>query len=264
MPFHDSFYYESHGDDKRPVAVFLHGFLGSGSSWQEIIDELNKAYYCIRIDLPGHGKSKATRKSEFSMAHCAKNVVGLLAHLNLKKYHLIGYSLGGRLALFIALNYGMKIDKLVLESSSPGLKTKKERLERKKSDEWLARELEKGSFKQFLEEWYSQPLFESLKNDKKRFPALLKQRLKNDPLELGKSLRYMGTGVQPSLWGKLENLRPPTLLIVGEHDRKFQLIASEMSSQSKKITVNCVTGAGHNVHFEKPGQFASVLKNFLN
>lgn len=131
------------------------------------------------------------------------------------------------------------------------------------SDEKLAQELENGPLEKFIQKWYSQPLFESLKKDQTRFETLLRNRKQNDPFGLAESLRSMGTGTQESLWDKLKNLEPPTLLIVGEYDTKFQDIAQKMSAASDKVSVKRVAGAGHNVHFEKPKEYATLLENFL-
>lgn len=263
MPLFEAFYYETHGDKNRPAIVFLHGFLGNGDSWNEIIPTLSKYYYCITIDLPGHGRTLPEESLFYTMSNCAKLIVRLLDNLGILNFSLVGYSMGGRLGLLVALNYPERINRLVMESSSPGLKTKKERIERQISDERLAQELERAPLEQFLHKWYSQPLFDSIKNNQSRFPALIEKRKINDPTGLVKSLRFMGSGAQDSLWRELKNLQVSTLLIVGEYDHKFQEIAKEMSAETKKIVVASVTGAGHNVHLEQPKKYAQVLKKFL-
>ncbi|MGH8016420.1 MAG: 2-succinyl-6-hydroxy-2,4-cyclohexadiene-1-carboxylate synthase [Candidatus Zixiibacteriota bacterium] len=263
MPFFESFYYQAHGDLKNPAIVFLHGFMGNGKSWKIIVDSLVNKFHCITIDLPGHGRTKAD-DALYSTPKCAEQIVALANQLRLKRFNLVGYSMGGRLALYLALNNADKIKNLVMESSSPGLKTEKERLDRRNSDEALAAGLETNSLREFVEKWYNRPLFQSLRADKKNFESMVKERLDNDALGLAKSLRFMGTGVQESLWGKLRNLNKPTLLIVGELDRKFQGIAKAMLLMSKKIKIECVMDAGHNVHFEKPPEYAELLSGFFS
>ncbi len=263
MPQFASLHYETDGDNSHQPIVFLHGFLGNCNSWNDIISSLQKKYYCITIDLPGHGRSLLEDDSHYTIPNCSKLIMRLLDNLGVLKISLVGYSMGARLGLFVALNYPERINKLVMESSSPGLKTKQERIERQKSDKMLAQELENAPFDQFLRKWYNQPLFDSLKRDQKRFRALMEKRKINDPVGLARSLRFMGSGVQDSLWGKLKDLQVPTLLIVGEYDSKFQEIAQEMSTKADKIRVKTVRGAGHNVHFEKPSEYAEVLKGFL-
>lgn len=263
MPFFESFYYETQGEKNSPPVLFLHGFLGNSESWNEIVDFLKNDFLCITVDLPGHGRTLPQDKSAYKIPNCASVITRLIEKIGFKEFSLVGYSLGGRQGLLLGLTYPSRIKKLVLESASPGLKTEKERTARKLSDENLAKELENETLEKFIQKWYSQPLFESLKKDQSRFETLFEKRKQNDPRGLAQSLRSMGTGVQESLWKKLENLVPPTLLIVGEYDRKFQEIAQKMSAASDKISVKSVSGAGHNVHYEKPNEYAALLKNFL-
>ncbi len=263
MPEYKSFFYETYGDKNNPAVLLLHGFMGNGNSWNEIIDILQRDHYCITIDLPGHGQSLDVEESHYKMPECAKLIFKIIGKLNIDKFSLVGYSMGGRLGLFIALNYPEYINKAVLESASPGLRTEQERVERQKSDGLLALELERAPLADFVEKWYEQPLFKPLKKDKKRFQELLQNRLVNTPRGLAGSLRFMGLGAQPSLWENLKELKCPTLLIVGDLDAKFHEIAKQMSQQSKKIKVKSIDGAGHNVHFEQPDQYVKALKSFL-
>ncbi len=263
MPQFESFYFETYGDQSRPAIVFLHGFLGNGNSWDKIIPLVSENYYCITIDLPGHGQTLPEDDLHYTMPHCSKLIVRLLDNLGILKFSLVGYSMGGRQSLFMAMNYPERIEKLVMESSSPGLKTNKERIERQKSDEKLAQELENAPLEQFLHKWYSQPLFDSLRQNQKTFQKLIDKRKKNNPMSLAKSLRFMGTGVSDPLWSKMADLQVPTLLIVGEYDHKFQEIAKDMSTKSNKIAMSSVADAGHNVHLEQSPKYAQILKSFL-
>lgn len=263
MPQFESFYFETHGDTINPAVVFLHGFLGNGHSWSQIISSLTEDFFSITIDLPGHGQTLPKSDGEYGFAKCAKSIVGIADELRLKQFNLVGYSMGGRLALYLALKYPNKINKLVLESSSPGLKTESEREERQQADEKLAEELKRTPLGVFIEKWYNQPLFESIRKNHKEFEALKKERLSNDSAGLAKSLKYMGTGAQGPLWEKVPELSFSTHLIVGELDRKFQEIAGQMSAMSQKIKIECVKGAGHNVHFEKPIEYAALLNQIL-
>ena len=263
MPLNNSLYCETHGDKNHPAVLFLHGFMGNGRSWNEIIDTLQKDYYCITVDLPGHGQSLAVDESDYKMPECAKLIIKIIDRLKINKFNLVGYSMGGRLGLFVALNYPDHLNKVILESASPGLKTEEERLKRQKSDGLLALELEKAPLAEFVGKWYEQPLFIPLKKNKKRFQELLQKRLVNAPRGLAGALRFIGSGAQPSLWGNLKDLICPTLLIVGELDTKFQEIAQQMSVESGKIKIKGIDNAGHNVHFEQPAKYVNTLKSFL-
>jgi 2-succinyl-6-hydroxy-2,4-cyclohexadiene-1-carboxylate synthase len=263
MPNFESLYYDTAGDSKKPAVFFLHGFLGNGESWSQITQRLEKEFFCVKIDLPGHGRSLPKHGRLYSFANSAKAIVDIADELKRKKFSLVGYSMGGRVALYMALKYPDRIKRLILESSSPGLKTAQERNQRRKLDESLAQEVLKVPLRYFVEKWYEQPLFNSIKRHKDEFESLKAKRTDNDPGGLAKSLEYMGTGVQKSLWGKVQQLSFPTLLIVGELDHKFQQIAKQMAAKSDKIKVKCVAEAGHNVHFEKPEEYAELLRKFL-
>ncbi len=252
------------GPAGRPVILFLHGFLGSGEEWEEIISHLAERFRCLAVDLPGHGRSASVdRRRSWRMENNAKAVIVLLAKLGIHKCFLAGYSMGGRLALYLALHYPRYFAKVILESASPGLRTEEERRERLARDEQLARRLETGDFREFLRDWYRQPLFQTLKQHP-RFEEIFQHRLQNDPRGLAKSLREMGTGAQPSLWEQLPGNKIPLLLVAGEKDAKFRSIAAEMAKINPVAGVKVITGCGHNVHFEAPEIFAAEVEKFLS
>lgn len=255
--------YDLSGPENLPVVLFLHGFLGNGKEWEEIVSFLADGFRCLTVDLPGHGKTAPlNRELDWSMENTAAAVIDVLNELAIKKCSLAGYSMGGRLALYLALHYPQRFSKVVMESASPGLKTAAARQERIARDNRLADQLESGDFKRFLTEWYNQPLFRDLQNHP-RFREIFEKRLKNDPAGLAKSLREMGTGRQPSLWEKLPQNKIPLLLVVGEKDAKFRSIADETASLCSAATVKVIQGCGHNVHFEKPEIFAAEVITFL-
>ncbi|MCC6145841.1 MAG: alpha/beta fold hydrolase, partial [Candidatus Hydrogenedentes bacterium] len=163
-----------------------------------------------------------------------------------------------------------RVRQLVLESASPGLKTPEERQRRRQSDHQLAAELDELARtdpdrlpRSFLNAWYDQPLFETLKRHPETLERLLQRREQNQPIRLARSLRGLGTGSQPSLWEKLAYLVPPTLLVVGEEDRKFRQIAEQMQEHSPQIAIEILAACGHNVHLENPAGYTTVLKSFL-
>jgi 2-succinyl-6-hydroxy-2,4-cyclohexadiene-1-carboxylate synthase len=139
----------------------------------------------------------------------------------------------------------------------------KQRVERQTKDGKLIRKLEKGNLKSFLEDWYQQPLFKTIKKAKS-FKSIMMQRLDNDPEELIKSLRMMGVGVQPSLWKACASIHIPVLLLTGEFDRKFSNIILDMKKLNQDFELAFVKNAGHNVHVEQPLEYLQYLKKFLN
>ncbi|RMF56516.1 MAG: 2-succinyl-6-hydroxy-2,4-cyclohexadiene-1-carboxylate synthase [Calditrichaeota bacterium] len=251
------------GTPRKGVLVFLHGFMGRGEDWIDLANEISSDFQCILVDLPGHGRSVNFRTGEiWSMENTARWVLHLLQETTTPPVNLVGYSMGGRLALYLALIYPHFFRKVVLESASPGLKDKQAREARIQLDETRAQQIVSEPMEIFLQKWYSQPLFDTLQQSHKVQP-LIASRKQNDPRALAKSLREMGTGVQPPLWDRLPELKIPLLLIVGEKDFKFCTIAREMSAQNKQVEVITVEGCGHNVHLEAPEKFKKILLDFL-
>ena len=259
LPLSNQIHFTIRGDKHQPVVLFLHGFLGSSEDF-ETIAPLLEQFCCLSVDLPGHGKTQVDAE-HYTMPNTAALIVHLLDRLNISHCHLIGYSMGGRLALYLALQFPDRFPKVVLESASPGLKTEAERLARKRHDAKLADRLE-SDFPAFLADWYEQPLFRSLKQYP-NFEQLIQQRLRNRPSELARSLRHLGTGEQPSLWNRLKVHQNPLLLLVGERDRKFVSINQEMADGCKAAQLKIIPNAGHNVHVEEPQIFARCVHKFL-
>ncbi len=247
------------------TVLFLHGFMGSTEDWRTVAHELAEEYRCVLVDLPGHGYTPVRSDADaYRIERVAQDLVHLVDRLDPAPFFLTGYSMGGRVALYIAAQYAARIQGLVVESASPGLLTETDRAERRDYDARLAGELETGDWKTFLRQWYATPLFETLHNHGRRFEELLERRHKNNPRELARVLRGMGTGAQPSLWESLPDIRVPTLLVVGEHDTKYRGIAEQMRNLLPRAAVAVMPGAGHNVHFEKPADYTTLLRGLFD
>ncbi|MCP6761363.1 MAG: 2-succinyl-6-hydroxy-2,4-cyclohexadiene-1-carboxylate synthase [Fischerella sp. CENA71] len=262
------FYYSCDGDRTQPVILFLHGFMGDSHEFEQAIQLLKNDFYCLKVDLPGHGNTKVLGSEDsYTMANTAKALIELLDYLQIHQCFLVGYSMGGRLALYLTLFFPHRFPKVVLESASPGLRTAAERQERIKRDGQIARKLErsieKNDFIAFLTNWYQQPIFGNIKNHP-HFQNLLEIRTKNNPVELAKSLRLMGTGCQPSLWEKLKDNPNSLLLLVGESDEKFVEINQEMAEMCQYCQLKIISNTSHNIHFEKPKDFVENIQIFLN
>ncbi|MEG3930793.1 2-succinyl-6-hydroxy-2,4-cyclohexadiene-1-carboxylate synthase [Microcoleus sp. T3_B1] len=258
------FHYSLTGNRNHPIILFLHGFTCDGQDFNPIISLLSQNYCCLAVDLPGHGKTRVIgEESCYNISNTAEALIQLLDDLQIDKCLLLGYSMGGRLALYMTLHFPERFEKVVLESASPGLKTEKERSHRLQADLQLAQKLEKSNIKDFLLNWYDIPLFKSLKNSP-NFDKLIETRLANNPLELAKSLRNMGTGNQPSLWEKLAQNQIPILLLAGEYDDKFTTINTEIASLCPAALLEIVPKAGHNIHFENLDKFGSVVRQFYD
>ncbi|MGH3088314.1 MAG: 2-succinyl-6-hydroxy-2,4-cyclohexadiene-1-carboxylate synthase [Rubrobacteraceae bacterium] len=256
--------YTASGHEKHPTLLFLHGFLGSSKDWREVIVSFDESFRCIAVDLPGHGKSLGMPAENRAMEGAANELLKVLDGLGIERASIVGYSMGGRLALYFALRFPERCEKLFLESASPGLKTEKERAARREADEERAKRLEGGNFEEFLRDWHRQPLFTSLSRHEGLVEKLIERRKDNVPRELAKSLRGMGTGSQPSLWEKLKDLPVPTLAVAGGLDEKFVCIAREMAERSPRISPEIVPNAGHNVRLEAPGAYLSLSERFIS
>lgn len=256
--------YAASGERHRPAVVFLHGFMGSASDWREAAEALSAERFCVAVDLPGHGGSVGLPPETYTMEGAARGVVAVLDERRLESATFVGYSMGGRLALYLAIHHPERCAGLFLESSSPGLEGDARREARRRVDEERAARLESGDFEVFLREWYGQSIFASLARDGGLLQKTISERLRNDPAELAKSLRGMGTGSQPSLWDELGRLRVPTLAVTGELDEKFTALARRMDSLNPGVRPVVVPDVGHNVHAEAPLAYLERLRCFLD
>jgi 2-succinyl-6-hydroxy-2,4-cyclohexadiene-1-carboxylate synthase len=251
--------------NSNQTLVLLHGFTGSAAGWGHQMDTL--ADYDLRIialDMPGHGQSDAPQDAKrYSIEHCQKDILAALQELGIKKGHaiILGYSMGGRIALYTAFSGFFRA--LILESASPGLENPAEREERRMSDEALAASIEREGVPTFVERWERLPLFAS----QRTLPfecrdTLHRQRLQNNATGLAQSLRGVGTGVQPSLYTLLPTLHMPVMLIAGELDTKFTMIAKHMAQVLPRSQLHIIPAAGHTVHLEQPQLFTSLVGDF--
>jgi 2-succinyl-6-hydroxy-2,4-cyclohexadiene-1-carboxylate synthase len=248
-----------------PTLVLLHGFTGSAASWGAHLDTFAAAgLRVIAFDLLGHGASSAPDVSQrYSMEHCQEDICAALGMLGVGPGEaiLLGYSMGGRLALYLGFSGYFRA--LVLESASPGLASPIERTQRRASDEHLAASIERDGIAAFGASWEQQPLFAS----QNALPVeirerLRSQRLQNRPDGLANSLRGMGTGAQPALHERLPMLELPVLLLAGELDTKFCAIARQMHQALPRASFEIIPGAGHTLHLEQPEQFDTRVLAF--
>jgi len=245
--------------------VLLHGFTGSVSTWNKVVSTLPTSLKVIAIDLIGHGKTDAPQDSKrYSMEEQIQDLKDIFEQLALSSFTLVGYSMGGRVALSYVCTNPKSVKTLILESASPGLKTETERIARRNADEALAEKIESNGIESFVNSWENISLFES----QKRLPTSIQleirdERLSQRELGLANSLRGMGTGAQKSYWDDLQRLSIPVYLVTGELDQKFNLIAQEMKTLLQIANHYHVNGVGHAIHVENPEQFATIIKDII-
>lgn len=248
-----------------PPLLALHGFTGSSASWQPLIGQLAATRCTIAVDLIGHGQSDAPADpARYHADACVADLVAILDLLGLEQTAVLGYSMGGRIALQLAATKPERISALVLESATAGIRDNAERQQRIASDETLARMIEEQGIDAFVRYWQQIPLFASqaqLPNAVR--DHLAAQRLRNNPAGLAASLRGMGAGQQPPQWEHLARLRMPVLLLAGEHDHKYRGLAAAMHTALPQARITIVPNAGHTIHLEQPAIFAQLVTTFL-
>jgi 2-succinyl-6-hydroxy-2,4-cyclohexadiene-1-carboxylate synthase len=247
--------------------VLLHGFTGTHRTWDGLSERLEDGHFLIIPDLPGHGKSGVSKSREgMSVRATAEAVAELLrTETGGRKAALVGYSLGGRVALDLACAHEDLLSCLVVEGASPGLERGDEREERRGRDDALADEIEARGVGWFVDHWQDTPLFATQKDlPRPAFESVRRDRLSNSASGLAMSLRAAGTGQMTPLWGEIGMLGIPVLIVVGKRDRKYSETGEAMRSRIPGSTLAAVEGAGHCVHVERPAEFAELVERFLD
>lgn len=238
----------------RPTLVCLHGFSGDLTTFNFLSQQTK--FNVLAIDLIGHGQTKSlVHPGHYRMEKIIEELDLVVTKLNLTQFFLLGYSMGGRVALAYSLTYPTKVQGLILESSTPGLKTLAQRQERQRADQHLATTLWQKPLSEFVDYWQAIPLFASQKQLPKAIQHQLRQtRLAQNKYGLALALRYFGTGSQPNYWPKLLELKMPILYIAGQLDQKFYRIGQEFCQRlpAKQVDFKVCVNAGHCIHLEQP------------
>lgn len=252
-------------DAEKNTIMFLHGFAGCSDDWEDVIDLIPQSMQLIAIDLIGYGRSSAVNDLKyFSQNFQVRILKEIIDYLKLKSVILVGYSMGGRLALSFAIKHMGAIRGLVLESSTAGIQNKNEKDVRKKNDNELADYIENHSIKEFVKKWMSQEIFSTQENlSPNRYEKIKIKKLLLNKEMLACSLRGFGTGQMKSLWNNLSYIECPVLLITGEYDKKFCEINSRMNKLIPDSTHCIVKNSGHNIHLENPEEFVNLLMKFV-
>ena len=250
------------GDVKNSTPlVFLHGFMGSMECWNEIIPQFNIPI--VFMDLPGHGQSHFREIDNYSFTEWIDDFKFILDKLSINRINLYGYSMGGRLALSFACEYPQMVNRLILESTTPGIIDETER-EKRISDDLLNMVEINKDYIGFVKQWSENLLFE---NQKKRNPngweAQQKIRLHQNEAQLSLSLQFLGTGKMPPLWDKIKKLQSSVMLITGSEDSQYCRIATECLQKMPDCKWVNISNCGHNVHLEQSTQFVESIKSFL-
>jgi len=241
----------------RETLVLLHGFAGTRHTWEEVAAHIGRqgagqqGYRPLALDLPGHGEA-AGAESPITFEGSVEHVLAGCP----ERFALAGYSLGGRIALQVALAAPERVSRLVLVSTTAGISDPAERAERRDADRRLADELERVPYETFIARWRAHPLFA---RDPPSVSALaVAEHRRNRPDALAAALRGLGTGEMDPLWHRLSGLEMPVLVIVGERDEKFRALGDRLLALLGNGRLLTAPG-GHVLPLESPAALATAF-----
>jgi 2-succinyl-6-hydroxy-2,4-cyclohexadiene-1-carboxylate synthase len=233
--------------------VLLHGFGGTRRAWDGVSERLDRERYLpLALDLPGHGATPA-EPGPLTFAGCVRSVLDRSP----PRFALAGYSLGGRIALHLALAAPERVERLILVACSPGIEDGAERAARRAADAALSEQLEQGPYEDFIERWRTQPLFAE---DPPEVGELARaDQRRNRPERLAAVLRGLGTGEMQPLWSRLGELGMDTVVVVGDRDAKFRALGERMVALLRHAELRVVAG-GHGLPLENPAALARAIE----
>ncbi|PIQ25354.1 2-succinyl-6-hydroxy-2,4-cyclohexadiene-1-carboxylate synthase [bacterium (Candidatus Blackallbacteria) CG17_big_fil_post_rev_8_21_14_2_50_48_46] len=239
--------------------LFLHGFLGSGQDWQALLSELAFPILAWTPDLPGHGPNT---QSVPDFETCLSQLGSQWLRAQTEPLHLLGYSMGGRLALGLALRYPEKVKSLCLISASAGLADENLRLQRQSWEAEWAHTFRSQPLLASIEAWYAQPLFHPFRSSS-GYNQACQERLRNNPEGLAQAMVKLGAGQQKSYWNRLAELKMPLLFLVGSKDPAYLEIGRRICQQVERAELEILNGYGHSLILEAPRELAKKISLFL-
>ena len=241
------------------AVTLLHGFTLGGASWDDLVARMPADWQWIAPDLRGHGKAPP---DDCTMERCAADLAELWDHLGIERSHLVGYSMGGRLALHVAVRLPERTRSLLTIGAHAGLEGEM-RVARRASDALLASRVERDGVPAFVDYWEALPMFAGLARQPALAAALHEIRLANTTAGLAASLRDMGAAAMEPLWDELDEIDVPSTFVAGAEDGGFVEHARRLARSVRDSRVEVVGGSGHSVQFEQPDAAAVVIAGHL-
>ncbi|GEM_PF-51715 len=241
-------------DSRRPTVVLLHGLFGDARDWEPVQEGLGERFQVVTVDLPGHGQRSDELPGDdvpVDLEYMVDAVDRVVSELGDESISMAGYSMGGRVAMTYALRHPTRVDRLVLESASPGIEGDQERAERAELDDRRAQRILDEGLEAFLAGWYRADLFGGLR-ERPEFDELMARRSEQNDAAMARIIRQMSPGRQPSRWAQLSGLDVPTLWLAGAEDAKYVDIVQRASDQMPQSEYAVAEGSGHTVHIERP------------
>lgn len=255
-----------HGPADGVPVVVLHGFTGSAQAMEPLTHSLATGLGARVIcpDLIGHGRSEAPDDLDlYRVEAMAGQVAAVAVALGCDPFHLVGYSMGGRVALTVGCTEPQRLRSLALIGASAGIADPEQRHSRARADAARAHRIT-SDFAAFVDEWMADPLFSGQAAlGEAHLRAARDQRLASSPAGLARSLLAGGTGSMVPLHSRLNGCDPPTLVLAGAHDTKFCQIAEQLAAALPRAVVARIDGAGHAAHIEQPAATAAAITGFI-
>jgi 2-succinyl-6-hydroxy-2,4-cyclohexadiene-1-carboxylate synthase len=240
-----------------PPLVLLHGFTQTARLWGPFGDALAHDHTLIGVDLPGHAGSDAERADLPAAAALVAEAV--TSTIGRDPCHLLGYSLGARIALHVATGTDLPLRSLLVIGATGGIENADRRQQRRTADDALAAGLEaSGDVVSFIDRWVSGPMFARLSDRADRT-----ERQRNSAAGLASSLRLCGTGTQEPLWDSLQKMATPLLALAGSDDARFAAHALRLARTAPYGVATLVPGGGHAVHLAQPDVVARLARHWF-
>ncbi len=243
--------------------LLLHGFGGSPAAWTRVQARLGPGLHVEAPALVGHAGGPSPDRIPDFEAEVER--LRALAVLSPGPRHLVGYSLGARLALGLLARHQQVFAGATLIGVHPGLRSESERTERRRSDQQWCELLERGNLSEFVRRWQAQPLFATQRS---LAPEIIeqqrRQRLQHRAPDLAGALRRLGLAAMPCYRDRLGDITVPVQLVFGDRDTKFRDLATEMARSLPRVELVALPGVGHNPVLECPDRIADLLKRGID